>query len=135
MNYMADVAAMLGVELCEEFQTVYLDKVYICKITEAGIEIIDTETTEEFSTGCLNALLRGSSKVTKLKSWVPRYEQKYYIIDHHGCVAEETWLDAYVDIVNYKLGNCYHSHADAIANRSKWLQFYFSREQIDVLNT
>ena len=65
MNYMAEVAALFGLELDEVFETTYLNKTFDCKITSYGIELENDLTTVEFSNGCLDALLRGVSIVNK----------------------------------------------------------------------
>ena len=130
MNYMGDVAAVLGVELGEEFQTTYLDRTVTCKITSYGVELVGENTDADFSCGCLDSLLRGTSTIT-YRPWKPKYDQVYYIVDNDGAIDQETWLNTYVDMYNYKLGNCYRTYYEASANIGKWLSFYSSVELIN----
>lgn len=137
MNYMAEVAKMLGVELYERFQIINLENNipisdYNYYFTDKDIEIDDA------GHGCsgeyiLINLVYGDFAI-KRKPWKPKDGDKFWYVD-----ADEV-ICSYVDFnhndadhVNYyKLGNCYRTREEAEANRDKWIAFYKSDEVLEV---
>lgn len=76
MNYMKDVAKILGVELEEEFKIKGFEPIY--KITNYGLVIkTDSNNWCEMSGDTFLQLIRGDYVIRKLP-WQPRKGDKYY---------------------------------------------------------
>ena len=131
-NHMAEVAKMLGVELGEEFEIDYGGDSTIvnAKVTDTGFRIINLNNLE-FSGLVFNLLLSGQLKI-KRKPWKPKYNQCYYSIGPGGVLEPGRWMNDFIDVAMYKLGNCYRTAEEAEANRDKWVKFYESDEVLEV---
>ena len=131
-NHMAEVAKMLGVELGEEFEIDYGGDSTIvnAKVTDTGFRIINLNNLE-FSGLVLNLLLSGQLEI-KRKPWKPKYNQCYYSIGPGGVLEHGRWMNDFIDVAMYKLGNCYRTAEEAEANRDKWAKFYESDEVLEV---
>lgn len=138
MNYMAEVAKMLGVELGEEFEiefpapsTIFTTAVF----KENEFRIVKTDayiTTPYWNYSVLHSLLVGALTI-KRKPWKPKCGEAYWcvtILD--GEIDFDIWRDTLRDITLYKLGNCYRTYDEAEANRDKWVKFYASNEVLEV---
>lgn len=76
MNYMKDVAKILGVELEEEFKIKGFEPIY--KITNYGLVIkTDSNNWREMSGDTFLQLIRGDYVIRKLP-WQPKKDEKYY---------------------------------------------------------
>lgn len=76
MNYMKDVAKILGVELEEEFKIKGFEPIY--KITNYGLVIkTDSNNWYEMSGDTFLQLIRGDYVIRKLP-WQPKKGEKYY---------------------------------------------------------
>ena len=130
MNYMAEVAKMLGVELGEEFEC---DDGYKYVLREDGI--IESKYRGDFTTNtfptALIALLNGEM-VIKHKPWKPSEGDRYWYVSSDGSVDCYSWTDDTMDFLAYKLGNCYKTEREAEANRDKWVAFYASDKVLEV---
>lgn len=133
-NYMAEVAKMLGVELGEEFEISSNGKVVV-KLTENGLKIVTIlgKLIDNAEHVCLTRLLTGSYEI-KRKPWKPKSGDTYYLVLHDGVVDIATCDEDSMafTLAVYKLGNCYRTPEEAIANRDKWLSFYASDEVLEV---
>ena len=136
MNYMPEVAKMLGVELGEEFEVVcpnepnhYTSAV----LRENGIDLIKTNiiVPSPWNVYCLLGLLKGDFFI-KHKPWKPHTDDTYYFVDEDGIVCEDVWLDVSDDILLYKCGNCYKTHAEASQHIDKWYEFFKSDKMLEV---
>lgn len=132
-NYMKDVAKLLGVEIGEEFTV----KNYpiIARIGEGGLSVIYSNS-RSINTGChmdgcliLSNLLTGACTIEH-KPWKPKYKDTYWSIGTGGVLEHGTWLNDFVDISLYRLGNCYRTAEEASANADKWIAFCNSDETI-----
>lgn len=126
MNYMAEVAKILGVELGEEFKINVLLGTYV--FTHDGLHEAD------YGADCsivLTKLLSGEY-VVRRKPWKPKDNEVYYRINDIGNVTIDTWDGLDLDIIFYKLGNCYRTRDEAEANHDKWVSFYASDEVLEV---
>lgn len=127
MNYMAEVAKMLGVELGESF--------YIS--TNGNIEYVFTANglfPVNGSVVCnntLNELLSGTAYI-KRKPWKPKKYESYWLVDEDGDVRCDEFVKESPELNYYKLGNCYRTKEEAAANRDKWIAFYASDEVLEV---
>lgn len=123
-NYMAEVAKMLGVELGEEFKCYGEDYTY--KFTDKGLMCNGCEAS------CILSLLLEGQIEIKRKPWRPKYGEDYYVVNMCGIVGRNRNENCFIDIVNYKIGNCYRTHKEAECNLNKWIAFYASDEVLEV---
>lgn len=137
MNYMSEVAKMLGVELGERFKLDLHDELdnkyygdneyYLC---EDGMKL-DKEGHACSNADMLWFLLCGKYAI-KRKPWKPNNSGWYYCIDELGVLSCEQWFGESIDINYYKLGNCYRTKEEAEANIEKWKAFYASDEVLEI---
>ena len=123
INYMPEIAKMLGVELDEEFEIVgYKNRNF--KITECGIKKLEGG---EWVSGSFifEGLLTGECTI-KRKPRKPMLGERYWNVSMNGTVDYYVWGGYRLDVCNYKLGNCYQTEREAEANRDKWVEFYKS---------
>lgn len=131
MNYMSEVAKMLGVELGEEFTLKGFDYTY--KLTEHGLICTNVYNAEEEKyDNLLVKLLVGGHYTIKRKPWKPKFEEEYFSVGVDGTTESGVWLNDFLDHSLYKIGNCYRTIEEARANRSKWGAFYDSDEVLEV---
>ena len=134
VNYMAEVAKMLGVELEEIFEIEINEyKSFQFRFTEGGFQGFNgkTWTTDTISLSYLNSLLTGKYTI-KRKPWKPKESDTYYYVNQEGHAISFRWWNTYTEILLYKLGNCYRTEEEAEANRDKWAAFYASDEVLEV---
>lgn len=136
-NYMEQVAKMLGVELYEEFEIVFPVS-YTCHatamFTDEGIKVISTDVYDSynFKAYVLTHLLNGNYGI-KRKPWKPKDGEEYYCIEMlYGDAVCNHWRGLWMDVMYYKVGNCYRTKEEAEANRAKWFIFYKSDEVLEV---
>lgn len=135
MNYMKEVAKMLGVEIGERFKidfSIYnsCNSNFDYYLSREGI-VLDKEGHGCCSNDILCELLRGNY-IIKRKPWKPNNNDVYYIIDEKGYSSCEQWCNDSLDLNYYKIGNCYRTAEEAEANREKWNAFYASDEVLEV---
>lgn len=135
MNYMAEVAKLLGVELDEEFEIDYgRTRTSTATITKNGLRIINTNMLDfsgDLNRTTLDWLLIGGCYI-KRKPYKPNRNDSYWTIHRGGNSVCLVWSDDIIDFYAYKLGNCYRTKEEAEANREKWLAFYASDEVLEV---
>ena len=135
MNYMSEVAKMLGVELLEEFEIVFPNST--CRATawlnNEGLYIDKHNLANQdyWKLSALTNLLNGKY-IIKRKPWKPHTDETYYFVDEDGIVCEDVWLDVSDDILLYKCGNCYKTYAEAAQYENKWLEFFKSDKMLEV---
>lgn len=126
-NYMAEVAKMLGVNICEEFEI----KGYSSKYMFINDGMIDAESGFACD-ATLWKLLIGEVTI-KRKPWKPENDDMFFTVLFDGSVATKYWDDGSTIHRNYyKLGNCYRHFNDAKEDREKWVAFYASDELLEV---
>lgn len=135
MNYMSEVAKMLGVELDEEFEIKMPNETChaIAKFTNGGLKIINHNVNSVwcFKDDVLEHLLTGCYTI-KRKPWKPSIYDGYYYVDENGHVCSDPWVNSALDIVLYKVGNCYKTKKDAEKDKDKWIEFYESDKVLEV---
>ena len=122
MNYMKQVAEMLGVELGERFGIKGEAENY--RLTQYGlIKCEEEETTYDQTTSDeeLTQLLSGCKKIVKLP-WKPKCGKVYYYVRADGDVEGSVWGEHTFDILCYLVGNCFHSEAEAEAHKDEMLK-------------
>lgn len=139
MNHMAEVAKMLGVELGEKFkiinsQTFELISCHDYYFSDKDIQI-DAEGHGCSGEYLLIHLIYGDF-IIKRKPWKPKNGESYYTVEVDGHIleskfhSESKYSSAHINY--YKLGNCYRTCEEALANRDKWVAFYASDEVLEV---
>ena len=134
VNYMAEVAKMLGVKLEEIFEIEINEyKSFQFRFTEGGFQGFNgkTWTTDTISLSYLNSLLTGKYTI-KRKPWKPKDDEEYWLVNQCGDIISLNWIDNFLCITNYKIGNCYRTKEEAEANRDKWVAFYASDKILEV---
>ena len=63
--------------------------------------------------------------------WKPHFNERYYSVGNGGVLEPGTWMNDFVDIALYKLGNCYATPEEAEVNVDKWVKWYNSKEEYD----
>lgn len=119
MNYMKQIAQMLGVELDEEFYLesveygyYFLDdrsKKATFKLSLSGM-MINYHNDEWESVGeCLASLLEGAYTIVK-KPWKPEDKEIMYYIGLNRSI-NQTWFNAKggFTLLTYSLGNCFRT--------------------------
>lgn len=132
-NYMKDIANLLGVKLNEEFEVKTGNTIYKAKITKKDIYLLDSPPSwsNYNSSTLLRNLLRGRYTICS-KPWKPSYNERYYSIGPGGVLEPGNWMNDFIDLMLYKLGNCYRTPQEAEENCDKWIKFYVSDEIIEM---
>lgn len=132
-NYMQEVAKMLGVELGKEFEIKELPHIR-CKFYNDDVLISYFDPNCECCIPSVHTILVRliAGKYTVNKRWKPHLEEKYYSVGSSGVIEPGCWVDDFIDIALYKLGNCYPTTEEAEANIDKWISFYASDEILEV---
>lgn len=119
MNYWKQFAAMLGLELGEEFVLTdsYGEKkdggTY--KITENGVYYKYPISSEWFAEPLktIERLLNGDVKAVQ-KPWKPKKGDEYWRCSSiRGYVSSAIWLDDVIDLCGWKSGNCFRTKEEA----------------------
>lgn len=112
MNYMEQIAQMLGVELGEEFKIkdpkngVILNIIF--KFDNSGL-VRRAPKLEQIWTpvsGTLRQLLIGVFEIVK-KPWKPKKDEKYYYVSPLKEIVQTYFYEDHNDIMRYVLGNCF----------------------------
>ena len=136
MNYMPEVAKMLGVELGEEFEIIFPNNLN-CHATEIlnnerlYIKNHNLANQDMWQLSALTNILNGNYNI-KRKPWKPIYRESYWSIKPNGEAMNYLWMNEWVDIYHYKIGNCYRTEEAALNNLDKWKSFYASDEVLEV---
>ena len=132
-NYMSEVAKMLGVELGEEFYIKEMQDIK-CVMYKDGLHTLplhDCICTLPHGSSTLTNLLAGNVSIKRIP-WKPHTNETYHFVDEEGVVCEDVWLDCSDDILLYKCGNCYKTHAEAAQYGNKWYEFFKSDKMLEV---
>ncbi len=128
MNYMSKIAEMLGVELGERFKAKNLCNDNVLEGTyffdEYGLKY--TIGGRNFKSCCMNEFFIGVKEIIKLP-WKPKDRENYYYIcldvtDDADPVADAVFdITCGCDLLNYHIGNCFKSKAEAEKHRDEIL--------------
>ena len=134
MNYMSEVAKMLGVELGEEFEIDFGNGIStaIVYLDDMGLKVKETNMVymQNAASVFFEWLLAGLC-IIKHKPWKPNIADVFWYIDYCGNVQHQQWV-SWDNFSFYKIGNCYRTREEAKANRDKWIAFYASDEVLEV---
>ena len=132
-NHMSEVAKMLNVELGEIFE-INENENWICCFTKDSFVVENKSKAYINPSLCEHILasLLGGVYTIKRKPWKPVVNNGYYYICEDGTCFREVWVGDEIDIILYKIGNCYRTEEEAEANRDKWIAFYASDKVLEV---
>lgn len=136
MNYMGQVAKMLGVDIGERFSIRGYDGIlskpvfYLCDDGLSSDASKDTVTLDTL----LSGILSGEIDVEK-KPWKPKHGEIFWRYHfNEDCVSQAIFIQNNdYDILLWKIGNSYKTKEEAEADTPKWKAFFDSEEQVDVL--
>lgn len=121
MNYMEQVAHMLGVELGERFKVSGMDGRFW--IDEIGLCMEDDKGDYDLN-ALMMALLTGRSKIERLP-WVPEYNEYYWFVDPYGEVLEDVFVDDVIgSLLTVKSGRIYRTEEEAEAHAEEDTAFW-----------
>lgn len=130
MTYYKQFAAILGLELEEEFNLINSKgevDTDTYKITEDGFFYKKPKTDFWLSEPSitLSCLLRGSYKAVP-KPWKPKEGENYW---HYGPLfaSEDKWEGEYYDLILWKVGNCFKTKEEA-ENKGKKILWQIMKE-------
>ena len=133
MNYWKQFAAMLGLELGEEF---VLTDSYgerkdggTYKITENGVYYKYPTSSEWFTepVKTIERLLNGCD-IAVPKPWKPEKGDKYfYYAKAFGQTVYKIWIDENYDLLLWKVGNCFKTEEEA-ATKGKEIMEQIKKE-------
>ncbi len=120
MNYIPEVAKMLGVEIEETFKIRYSDNcesIVDYRFGQNGLEHFTLGEWVKDRSGVIDELLEGRSQIIK-KPWKPKQNEKYYYIeclDEGFCrIASKGFcLSNLQDLINWKAGDCFRTLEEA----------------------
>lgn len=114
MNYMKDVAKILGVELEEEFKIKGFEPIY--KITNYGLVIkTDSNNWCEMSGDTFLQLIRGDYVIRKLP-WQPKGgDEYYYPVCNFKDVSSTNWVYSIVDFAYKEAGFIFKTYEECRA--------------------
>lgn len=120
INYMADIAKLLGVELNKEFNIKDSDyNPY--KITDKGLVDCDGDARDSL----LMNLLKGNHEIIK-KPWFPEHDEPYWFLTYEGNAVPDRFKDYFSSVhqMRVRLGNFFKTEEEAKAYKEKWLAYY-----------
>lgn len=133
VNYMTEVAKILGIEIGEEFEA---SNGYIYKLTEHGLICPNFQNNDEEDYAHVLCCLLNGTYFIKRQPWKPKYGEEYWYVNESGSVYKNTFDNCSDYMTNhmnyYKLGNCYKTFAEASSSREKWKNFYRSDNVLEV---
>lgn len=116
MNYMKEVARMLGVEPGEEFEISGMDGRFW--IDECGLLMEDDKGDYDLN-ALMMALLTGRSKIERLP-WVPKCNEYYWFVDPYGEVLEDVFVDDDIgSLLTAKSGRIYRTEEEAEVHKEE----------------
>lgn len=124
MNYMKQIAQMLGVEFDEEFYLKSTLNGKYCssgknkttfKLSDSGMQMkfVHNNDYEWCSIDAILAeILTGSLEIVK-KPWKPKNDEVFYTVNLKKQVVSDTFYDYYnLDVMRYVLGNCFQTEEE-----------------------
>ena len=118
MNYMKQIAKMLGVEIGEKFKVTRKDTVLLSEfyITDNGLYEQIPNQSPLLNSPILKDLLIGERKIIKLP-WKPKHMEHYWSVTTKGSILEDCFSARNIYcLALYKLGKIYRTREEAEAH-------------------
>ena len=119
-NLMPDVAALLGVEIGEEFIIENADCKETVVVALDGFHVIQPNNVLGPDHGkLLSKVLQGLYEVKKLP-WEPKFNERYYMLSASSqCVCDSIWRGDTLDYAMKLLGMVYKTREEAEAHMAE----------------
>lgn len=119
MNYIKQVAKMLGVEVGEKFNILDIHGNLIkwapYKLTKDGL--VDRDGNYTFA--LFGHIISGNCTIQKLP-WKPEYREEVWHISAKGSIFHDRFdKNSCVDLALYAIGNCFETKEEAEKNKDK----------------
>ena len=125
MNYMKQVAEMLGVEMGERFDIKYPARTY----EDYFFDDLGLKSTEVvFSPVKLNDIINGNAEIIK-KPFRPKYNEGYWIMRVDGNPEYNKFDGGTYDLMVMYMGNCFRTIPEAEAHKDEIMAKF--REMMD----
>ena len=117
MNYMNQIAQMLGVELGEEFKIKdpKNGEIYnvVFKFDNSGLVRREPKPKRVWipDSGALHQLTIGGFEIVK-KPWKPKNGDKYYYVSVLKEIVQTYFYEVHNDVMRYQLGNCFKTEEE-----------------------
>lgn len=123
-NLMPKVAKLLGVEIGEEFKVNFKDTTYCgakearARITKDNFQLLHQISCQwvDFN-GLMLKLIKGELEIIKLP-WKPKKDERYWTVEEDH-ILKDIWDNDMMDYSYFKLGNCFRTREEAIANADR----------------
>ena len=120
-NLIPQIAAMLGLQLGEEFKVKGYEEL-TCRFASDGLKLTydnSIELSDITAKVTLVALLTGKDEIVKFP-WKPKLNERYWTFDMIGsgntlCVVRYMWENDFNEITKLKVGWIYRTRAEAEA--------------------
>lgn len=130
MNYMGEVAEMLGVKLGEDFKLRNNPVRY--RLVNSGLEYDKGDYWSGDSCVQLSDILIGKYEIVK-NPWKPRINENYYYVTVEGKISKFMCVGHTTDEILYKMGNCFRTKEEITQEIiDKYVAFYNSDERIEI---
>lgn len=117
-NYIPELSEILGVDIGEKFKISQLEGYYQFDECELLQYSINNNTWVSTPNLYLIKIIKGDYTIEKAKFYL-KFGEKYYYIDHYGCVRETTWIFDIQDIAFYLMKNCFRSVTEALRYKNE----------------
>ena len=118
MNYIPEIAKMLGVEIGEEFKILPLNGIF--RLTENGLSSKHEDDGQWYASNYLTPLLTGQYALEKLP-FEPKDGEYYYAVYRHTHgdmkIGSVCWCSCWSDYVQKYCGNCFRTREEAEAHK------------------
>ncbi len=130
MNYIKQVAEMLGVELGEEFNIQTRGMVICWKgecwdgesqkfwFDENGLQVDKDPKSYNYIETALSRLIDGTWSIVK-KPWKPKEGERFYYVSTNGDICTDVNERSVSDATFIAFGNCFKTKADAEAHKDE----------------
>ncbi len=121
MNKMKEVAALFGLKLGERFKISGRKEVFF--FSKTGL-IHKNECGDFKNPAVLAELLSGECEIEYLP-WKPKDDEYYWYVGLNGTVSRDVFEhDGMIDLIFYKVGNCFKTEMQAKANADRIAKMY-----------
>lgn len=135
MNRMKEVAKLLGVRLDEFFEVSVVGNPQlrcICRLTHSGLDIMCPPDAWWDTRPTLLRLLLGKDEIIK-KPYNPFPDQSYCYIGIDGRVEEAVCDADVLDMMYYKIGNCFRTREEVTQEIiDKYVKWFNNDKQIEI---
>jgi len=112
MNYIPQIAKILGLEINEKFKLSFLEGDF--HFTEKELIWTSPIDGQEYgdNSSLLADVLLGEKDIIKLP-WLPQQGERYYFVNKNGEVGHDRWFGGTIDLVFYQFSNCFKTQEEA----------------------